>query len=46
MTTELSDYGLLPIFLVSLVVILAACEIGRWLGARAGRRGDENISTL
>jgi len=43
---NLSNYQLLPIFLVSLVVILAASEIGRWLGVRAGRRGEEDISTL
>jgi hypothetical protein len=44
MTTDLNDYQLLPIFLVSLVVILAAAEIGRWLGVRGG--GEENVPTL
>jgi hypothetical protein len=45
MTAELDDYGLLTIFLVSLVAIIAASEIGRWFGKRAGGRG-EDISTL
>jgi hypothetical protein len=44
MTTDLNDYQLLPIFLGSLVVILAAAEIGRWLGVRGG--GEENVPTL
>jgi hypothetical protein len=44
MTTDLNDYQLLPIFLVSIVVILAAAEIGRWLGVRGG--GEENVPTL
>ena len=43
---NLSNYELLPIFLISLVVVLAASEFGRWLGMRAGRRGEEDISTL
>ena len=43
---NLSNYELLPIFLISLVVVLAASEFGRWLGTRAGRRGEEDISTL
>jgi hypothetical protein len=43
---NLSNYQRLAIFLVSLVVILAASEVGRWLGMRAGRQGEEDISTL
>src|SRR6478672_11602005 len=46
MTINLNDYQLLPIFLVSLVAILAASEIGRWLGLRTGGRSEENIPTL
>jgi hypothetical protein len=43
---NLSNYQLLPIFLVSIVVIIAASEVGRWLGARAGNRTEGNIPTL
>jgi hypothetical protein len=43
---DLHDYPLVPIFLVSLVAILAGSEIGRRLGVRAGRRGGDNVSTL
>jgi CDP-diglyceride synthetase len=43
---NLSNYQLLPIFLLSIMVILAASEIGRWLGVRAGNRSESNISTL
>jgi hypothetical protein len=43
---NLNNYQLLPIFLVSLVVILAASEIGRRLGVRIGGRGGDSISTL
>jgi hypothetical protein len=46
MSTALNDYHLLPIFLISLVVILAATELGRWLGARAGDRGGDQVLTL
>jgi hypothetical protein len=46
MSIDLNDYPLLSIFLVSLGVIVAASEIGRLLGARAGTRGDENVLTL
>ena len=28
----LTDYALLSIFLVSLIVVLTASEIGRWIG--------------
>jgi len=43
---DLSNYGLPLIFLVSLVVILAASEIGRWLGLRDSGRGGESVFTL
>jgi hypothetical protein len=43
---NLGNYQLLPIFLISIVVILAASEIGRWLGVRASNRSEGNISTL
>ena len=42
-TTDLHEFNLLPIFLVSLVVVLAATELGRWLGERAG---DLELSCL
>jgi hypothetical protein len=45
-TIDLSNYELLPIFLVSLALILAASEAGRQLGVRAKTRGGDNISTL
>jgi hypothetical protein len=43
---ELSGYPLLLIFLVSSIVILAASEIGRRLGARVGGKGGDHIATL
>jgi hypothetical protein len=46
MATGLSDYNLLAIFLISLVVLLAASEFGRWLGMRAGERGGDQVMTL
>lgn len=46
MIINLYNYGLLPIFVVSVVVILGCSEIGRRLGARATARGGKNISTL
>ena len=46
MSTELNDYQLGPIFLVSLVVILAATEVGRWLGVRADDQGGDEVLTL
>jgi uncharacterized membrane protein YidH (DUF202 family) len=46
MTIELYHYHLLPVFLVSVAVILAASEIGRRLGARTTGRSGKNISTL
>src|SRR5262245_65623081 len=46
MIADLNNYGLLTIFLVSLVVILAVSEIGRRLGTRIGTKGGDNVSTL
>jgi hypothetical protein len=43
---ELADYPLPLIFVGSIVLILAAGELGRWLGLRAGDRGGGNIATL
>jgi non-ribosomal peptide synthetase component F len=43
---DLNRYGLLPIFLVSLLLLIAATEIGRWLGKRAGGRVEDNVPTL
>lgn len=41
---NLNNYELLPIFLVSVAMLLAVGELGRWLGVRVGRRREENIS--
>jgi hypothetical protein len=46
MNSEVTDYPLLEIFLVSLVVILGSSEIGRRLGLRAAIKGGDNIATL
>ncbi len=43
---ELSRYGLLPIFVVSLILILGASEVGRRLGVRAVDHGGDDVSTL
>jgi hypothetical protein len=43
---DLSDYPLLPIFLISSIIILAAGEIGCRLGVRLGNKGGDNVSTL
>lgn len=43
---DLYHYALLPIFLVSVFVVLASSEIGRWLGVRINRRGGDKVSTL
>lgn len=40
------DYPLLLIYLTSLVVILGASEIGRWLARGARGRGGVNVSAL
>jgi hypothetical protein len=45
-TTDLNDYSLLTIFLVSIVFLVAASEAGRRLGARAAGRGGDDVSTL
>jgi hypothetical protein len=46
MITDLNDYPLLAIFPISVVAILGAGEVGRWLGGRAARRGEDSVSTL
>jgi hypothetical protein len=46
MNAELTDFPLLPIFLVSVAVILLAGEIGRRVGVRRGRKGGDNVTTL
>jgi uncharacterized membrane protein YidH (DUF202 family) len=46
MMSDLNNYGLLPIFLVSVAVILACSEIGRRIGVRTTGRSGKNISTL
>jgi hypothetical protein len=43
---NLEDYRLLTIFVVGLVAILGASEIGRLLGVRASGRGGDDVSTL
>ncbi len=43
---NLADYQLLTIFVVSLVAIFGASEIGRLLGVRATGRGGGDVSTL
>jgi uncharacterized membrane protein YidH (DUF202 family) len=44
--SDLYNYNLLAIFLVSVAVILGASEAGRQLGVRASGRGGKNIATL
>ena len=43
---NLDEYPLLTIFVVALIVILGASEIGRLLGVRATGRGGDDVSTL
>jgi hypothetical protein len=43
---ELYHYSLLMIFIVAFAVMLASCEIGRWLAARMVGKGAGSISTL
>ncbi len=43
---DLYDHSLFAIFLVGLVLILAASEIGRRMGVFAGTRGGSDVSTL
>src|SRR5260370_19091279 len=45
MMVDLYNYGLLPIFIVSVVAILGVSEIARRRGARV-THGGKNISTL
>ena len=40
------EYDLVVIFAVSVIVILLAGEVGRWLGGRAARHGEDSVSTL
>ena len=42
----LDKFPLLLIFVTSLIAILLASEIGRWLGVRARARGEEHVATL
>ena len=46
MATGVNDYHLLPIFLISLVVLLSATEFGRWLGTRVSDQGADEVLTL
>ena len=41
-----SDLSLLTIFLVGSVFLVAASEIGRWIGTRVGQRGGDNVAAL
>src|SRR5690242_8808608 len=43
---DFGAYRLLPIFIVSVLIILAATELGRWLGMRAGDRSGDQVRTL
>ena len=43
---DLYEYPLLPIFLISVAIIVAASEIGRWLGVPARGQGTDDVSTL
>jgi hypothetical protein len=43
---ELDTYSLLTIFVVAFAVMLASCEIGRWLAAQAVGKRAGTISTL
>ena len=43
---DLNNYRLLPIFLVSLALLIASTEIGRWLGKHGGGRVEDNVPTL
>lgn len=46
MLLDIDDYSLLAIFAVSIILILGAAEIGRWLGWREARQGAVGVSTL
>ena len=46
MATGVNDYHLLPIFLISLVVLLSATEFGRWLGTGVSDQGADEVLTL
>jgi hypothetical protein len=46
MNAELTDFPLLPIFAISVAVILLAGEIGRRIGVRRAQKGGNNVATL
>jgi len=46
MKVDPNEHDLLVIFLVSVVVILLAGEVGRWLSRGAPKQGKDNVSTL
>ena len=46
MVVDLNDYHLLTIFLVSAMALIAASEIGRFLGVRSKIREGGSIATL
>jgi hypothetical protein len=46
MTTDLHDYSLPAIFVASIVFIVAATEVGRFLGLRESGHGGDDVSTL
>jgi hypothetical protein len=43
---ELADYPLSLIFVASLVLIVAAIELGHWLGQRTADHGGDNVAML
>ena len=43
---DLYNYSLPTIFLIGLAAILAAIELGHWLGVRGGGETAGNVSTL
>lgn len=43
---DFADHPLWLIFVVSLVAVIAAVEIGRWFGLLAGSRGREDFSAV
>jgi uncharacterized membrane protein YidH (DUF202 family) len=46
MKIDPNEHDILVIFLVSVIVILFAGEVGRWLGRRAAKRREDSVSTL
>jgi len=43
---ELADYPLSLVFVASLVLIVAASELGHWLAYRTGDHGGDNVAML